>query len=211
MLVFEEITYVIETIAIIAFAISGMMSAKMHNMDPVGIFTVACTTAFGGGTVRDLILNNTEIYWIQHQEYPIVILGLSIIFGYSRKFDWIQDKHIIFPDAVGLGLFTVAGAQMALAMGNSFFISAIIGVMTGTFGGAMRDIIVNDVPMIFRKVNLYASCAFVGCWVYFGMLYVTDNVIFQVSTGVVFIVAARMLAVKYNIRLQKDLTTDTMQ
>lgn len=199
-----DIVYLLEMIGIIAFAISGMIVARAKNMDPVGVFTIGFITAMGGGTLRDLILDNHPVYWIQHQEMPLLILLLSVVFSYWNRVDRIKAARIVIPDAIGLGVFSILGAQLALDLGHSLFIAALLGVMTGTFGGALRDTMCNEVPQIFRKDQIYASISFVGCWLYFLCLWLLDNQAISLTIGLVFIAVVRILAVRFDIRLQRD-------
>ncbi|WP_165855503.1 trimeric intracellular cation channel family protein [Marinobacter sp. JSM 1782161] len=202
-----DILYFLETIGIIAFAISGMIAARKANMDPVGIFTIAFVTALGGGTLRDLIMDNHPVYWIRHEEMPILILLMAVVFSYYQRLGRIRESFILLPDAIGLAVFSILGAQLALDLGHSFFIASLLGVMTGTFGGALRDTLCNEVPFIFRKDQIYASIAFAGCWVYFACLWALQNETLALGIGLLFIVAVRLLAVRFDIRLQRDART----
>ncbi|MDX1588131.1 MAG: trimeric intracellular cation channel family protein [Oleiphilaceae bacterium] len=199
-----DVIYLLEMVGVVAFATSGMIAARAKNMDPVGVFSIAFITALGGGTLRDLILDNHPLYWIQHQEQPILILIMALLFSYVRPLEKIRERNIVLPDAIGLGIFAMLGAQLALALEHSWFVASLLGVMTGTFGGLLRDTLCNEVPYIFRKDQIYASVAFAGCWLYFFMDWWTGNETLALATGLVFIVTVRMLAVKFDIRLQRD-------
>ncbi len=203
-----DIIYVLEMIGIIAFAISGMIVARTKNMDPVGVFTIGFITAFGGGTMRDLILDNHPLYWIRHQEQPMLILAMAVVFSYWKRAERIRASGIVLPDAIGLGVFSILGAQLALDMGHSWFIASLLGVMTGTLGGALRDTLCNEVPYIFRKDQIYASISFAGCWLYFVCQWFLDNETLPLTIGLLFIVIVRMLAVRFDIRLQRDPYSD---
>ena len=198
----NQIIYTLEFLGIISFAISGMIAAKEQGMDPVGLYFIACVTAFGGGTARDVILDNHPVYWIQHQEFPILILVLAIIFAYVKPSAQLKEVHILIPDAIGLGIFSVLGAKLALDHGSPVFIAVLLGVMTGTVGGVMRDALCNEIPHLFRKLQLYATCAFIGCWVYILLLELTSEST-ALWVGFVFIAVLRLLAMKFDWRLQK--------
>ncbi len=198
-----DMIYVLEMIGIIAFAISGLIMACSKNMDPVGVFTIGFITALGGGTLRDMIMDNHPVYWIKHQEQPILILGMAIVFSYWNRAERIRESRIVFPDAIGLGCFSILGAQLALDMGHSWFIASLLGVMTGTFGGALRDTLCNEVPYIFRKDQIYASISFAGCWLYFVSQWFLGNETLSLTIGLLFITLVRMLAVRFDIRLQR--------
>lgn len=199
-----DIIYLLEMIGVVAFAISGMIVARSRNMDPVGIFTIGFVTALGGGTLRDLMMDNHPLYWIKHQEQPILILVIAILFSYWHRAERIRASRIVFPDAIGLGVFSILGAQLALDLGHSWFVASLLGVMTGTFGGALRDTLCNEVPYIFRKDQIYASISFAGCWLYFLCQWLLESETLALSIGLLFIVIVRMLAIRFDIRLQRD-------
>lgn len=204
----NNLIYILEFIGIIAFAISGFQAARKLEMDPVGYFFIACVTAFGGGTARDLILDRTPIYWVQHQEFPILILVLALLFAYIKPLSKLKilddDSKILIPDAIGLGIFSVLGTKLALDEGSSAFIAVILGVMTGTLGGIMRDVLCNEIPYLFRKLQLYATCSFLGCFMYIFLLKISakDNLSLWISF--VFIAGLRLIAMKRDWRLQKS-------
>ncbi len=199
----QEFIYFLELIGVITFALSGIIAAKAQEMDPVGLYFVACVTAFGGGTVRDLVLDKNPVYWIQYQEFPILILVLAIIFAYVKPAAKLKEVHILIPDAIGLALFSVLGTKLALDLGMSAFISVILGVMTGTVGGVMRDVLCNEIPYLFRKLQLYGTCAFLGCCLYIAILEFTQHEFLALWVSVVFIGVLRLLAIRFDWRLQK--------
>ena len=199
-----DVVHLLEMIGVVAFATSGMIAARNKNMDPVGVFSIAFITALGGGTLRDLILDNHPLYWIKHQEQPMLILVMALLFSYVRPLSRLRERNIVVPDAIGLGIFAMLGAQLALEFGHSWWIASLLGVMTGTFGGLLRDTLCNEVPYIFRKDQVYASVAFAGCWVYFLVDWWLGNEAIAMGTGLTFIVVVRLLAVRYDIRLQRD-------
>ncbi|MEQ5834661.1 trimeric intracellular cation channel family protein [Marinobacter mangrovi] len=203
-----DFIYWLEIIGIVAFALSGMIAARKANMDPVGVFTIAFITALGGGTLRDIILGNHPVYWIRHEEMPLLILAMAILFTLCRPLYRLRESHIVLPDAIGLGVFSLLGAQFSLDLGHSWFIASLLGVITGTFGGALRDNLCNQVPFIFRKDQLYASISYAGCWLYFVCRWALDNETFALALGLLFIVAIRLLAVHFDIRLQRDAQGD---
>jgi len=201
-----HLIYFLEFIGIVAFAISGIQAATKKEMDPVGLYFIACVTAFGGGTLRDLILDKTPVYWIQHQEFPILILILALLFAYIRpfaKFSWLAESKILIPDALGLAIFSVLGTKLALEEGTSSFIAVILGVMTGTVGGIMRDVLCNEIPYLFRKLQLYATCAFIGCYLYITLIHLNLNLNVALWVSFIFIALLRLLAMRKDWRLQK--------
>jgi uncharacterized membrane protein YeiH len=194
----------IEVLGIIAFALTGIYQARKKGMDIVGVYTVGMITAFGGGSVRDLTLDRHPLFWIQHYEYAVLLLVLSMVS--TMKIEQLFNKKkvmqfVLMLDALGLGSFSASGASLADQLGCVPFVSSLIGVITGVFGGVMRDIICNEIPYVFQRTELYATCAFVGAWVYLIVTRAGGNDIAAVSAciGVTFIL--RMLAIRFKIKL----------
>jgi uncharacterized membrane protein YeiH len=194
----------IEVIGIIAFALTGIYEARKKGMDIIGVYAVAMITAFGGGSLRDVILNRHPLFWIEHYGYTVLLLGLSIVtvlvihnFFAMNKFV----KAVLVLDALGLGLFSASGASVANQLGNYWFISALLGVTTGVFGGVMRDIICNEIPHVFTRTELYATCAFAGACSYLVIYATTSNEVAAVITCIAITFVLRMLAIRYKIRL----------
>jgi uncharacterized membrane protein YeiH len=159
---------ILEIVAILVGAFSGFIEARSKKMDVVGIFTVAFITAFGGGTLRDILLDKRPLFWVTHQEYAILIFLLALVavpaIRTLRKI--VSERLIVTADALGLGLFSIAGVSEALEAGMPLFIASMMGVITGIFGGVLRDIVCNEIPMVLRDGKPYAVCAFAGCWMY---------------------------------------------
>src|SRR5438874_3647938 len=161
-------------------------------MDLVGVFTVAFITAFGGGTLRDILLDKRPLFWVIHQEYAILIFVLALVATplIQTLRQIVSERLIVIADAVGLGLFSVAGVSSALDAHMPLFIASMMGVITGIFGGVLRDIVCNEVPMVFRDGKPYALCAFVGNWIYLleGMFQVPAD--FSLWSSALFITVA---------------------
>ena len=188
----------IEAVGVFAFALSGLLEARRRDMDLVGLFVVALVAAFGGGTLRDLLLDRSPLFWIEHDSYAIAILGLSTLFALLPATGRVPPVVLLVADALGLGLFSVAGAGYALEAGTSFFIAALMGTITGTFGGVIRDVLCNELPSLFKQTPLYATCAFVGCYVYFLLTHLAlpgDLAVWITTLG---ITAFRLAAVRWN-------------
>jgi uncharacterized membrane protein YeiH len=193
----------IEIVAILVGAFSGFIEARRKRMDLVGVFTVAFITAFGGGTLRDILLDQRPLFWVTHQEYAILIFVLALVAGpFIRTLRQIvSERLIVIADAVGLGLFSVAGVSAALDAHMPLFIASMMGVITGIFGGVMRDIVCNEVPMVFRDGKPYAICAFLGNWIFLLMGMVNLPHDFALWSSALFITALRLLTWKFDMRL----------
>ena len=172
-------------------------------MDIVGVYTVAFTTTFGGGTLRDILLDRRPFYWVQYPSYAILLLVLaagSFVVG-GRKWVTVTEKAIIIPDAFGLGLFAATGVNYALQANMPTFIATLMGVVTATFGGILRDILCNEVPAIFQSAQLYATCAFAGAWAYVITLWLFQESALAVLTCTAAAAILRLTALRYDWRL----------
>jgi uncharacterized membrane protein YeiH len=160
----------IEAAATIAFALSGLLAAARHRMDAVGVCFVAGLAAFGGGTLRDVLLDRRPFFWVEQAAWLWVLMALCIAamsFMRARHFA-PTERAMQWPDAVGLGLFSAGGTQLALAHGMPAIVAVLMGVVTATFGGVLRDVVCNEIPSAFRDHRPYAVCAFAGAWVVVG-------------------------------------------
>jgi uncharacterized membrane protein YeiH len=193
----------IEIMAILVGAFSGFIEARRKRMDLVGVFTVAFITAFGGGTLRDILLDKRPLFWVTHQEYAILIFVLALIAAPLIRTlrQIVSERLIVIADAIGLGLFSIAGVNSALEAHMPIFIAAMMGVITGIFGGVLRDIVCNEVPMVFRDGKPYAICAFLGSWLYLLMQKVGMPHDFALWSSAMFITGLRLLSWKFDMRL----------
>ena len=194
---------IIEIMAILVGALSGFVEARRKRMDIVGVFTVAFIAAFGGGTLRDILLDKRPLFWVMHQEYVILIFVLTLVATPLMKTvrQIISERVIVVADAIGLGLFAVAGVAQAQAAHMPLFIASMMGVITGIFGGVLRDIVCNEVPMVLRDGKPYAICAFLGNWMFLllGMNGFPHD--FALWSSAMFIVVFRLVAWKFDVRV----------
>lgn len=169
-----SLTYVltaIEAAATVAFALSGLLAAARKRFDAVGVCVVAGLAAFGGGTLRDLLLDRRPFFWVEHAGWLWALLALCVLamlFMRARHFA-PTGQAMQWPDAAGLGLFTASGTQIALHSGVPSIVAVLMGVVTAAFGGVLRDIVCNEIPSAFHDHRPYAICAFAGGWVLIGM------------------------------------------
>ncbi len=158
-------------IGIFAFALSGIMSAQRRRIDPVGVFVLAFTTAFGGGIFRDVIIDNRPYYWIENEAYVWMTIALAALAPtvIARFHRWLSESAFIWMDAVGLGFFSVSGTALCLEAGLPPLSSSILGVCTGAMGGMLRDVFLNRLPLVLSDRQPYALAAFGGCWLFIGL------------------------------------------
>ncbi len=197
---------VIEVAGTLFGALSGIVDARRKNMDLVGVYAVGLITAFGGGTVRDLLLDRRPFFWMQRPMYTLVILAMALLYLYApNAIAWLTARRaqvvaLVF-DALALGFFGMLGASFALDRGHIPIIAVLLGVITGVFGGVMRDIIINEVPVVFTPGGFYASAVFAG-----GCLF-TGGVVFgmphplALNLGIVLTVTLRLLSIRYGLQL----------
>jgi uncharacterized membrane protein YeiH len=193
----------IEIMAILVGAFSGFIEARRKRMDLVGVFTVAFITAFGGGTLRDILLDKRPLFWVEHQEYAILIFVLALVASPLMKTlrHIVSERLIVIADAVGLGLFSVAGVSSALDAHMPLFIASMMGVITGIFGGVLRDIVCNELPMVFRDGKPYAICAFVGNWLFLAMGMHGLPHDFALWSSALFISGLRLVTWRFNVQV----------
>ena len=163
----HTLRFVLEIAATVAFALSGMIAAARQRMDAVGVCVVAFVGAFGGGTLRDLLLDQRPFFWVRHTGYVWGILALclgAMLFMRQRHVK-PTERAMLLPDTIGLGLFAAVGVDMSMTVGMPPLIAVVMGVVTGVFGGVLRDVLCNEVPQAFSDHRPYALCAFIGGWV----------------------------------------------
>ncbi len=200
----EPFVYPIEVAAIFAFAISGILAADQHDMDFVGVFVAAFVTSFGGGTLRDLVLDRHPVYWLEHAALSPMIFGICLVSRLPFIRSRLDRAPVRIPDAVGLAVFSVAGTLIALETGISAFNAILLGTVTGTFGGVIRDMICARVPLLFRAETLYATCAFAGAAVAVTLVRLwPEREPLAFIIGSVVVAAVRIMAIRWNWRLKR--------
>jgi len=192
---------VIEFVGTFAFAMSGIRHAAAKHFDWFGGFVCGIAVAIGGGTIRDVMLGTTP-FWMTSPIYIIcTVMAQVVVIVFGRYLKKLDNTWLVF-DTLGLALFTIAGIQKSIAFGQPFWVAIIMGCITGAAGGVIRDVLLNNEPVIFQK-EIYAMACVVGGLVYWGLwilgvtLYVTAPVTFVV------VCAIRFLAVRYHISLPK--------
>lgn len=191
---------VLDILGTIAFAISGVLTALHKRLDPFGVFIVAFVTAVGGGTLRDVLIGNTPVGWMLDMKYLYCIAG-AVVFAllFRKRLGYLRTSLFLF-DTIGLGVFVLVGIEKGLAIGLHPIICIALGTMTACFGGVIRDILSNEIPVIFRK-EIYATACIAGGIVFFGLQFLEMNQqILYIATALV-IVVVRLMAVKYKLEL----------
>ena len=191
--------FVIEVIGTVAFAISGIRLAATKKFDWFGAYTVGLVTAIGGGTLRDLLLE-IPVFWMQTWWY-LAVTGLSLATVILFKSLLVSRDRILFVfDSVGLALFCVIGIQKTLTAGYPMWVATVLGVITGAFGGVIRDILINEEPIIFQK-DIYATACLAGALVYWVIMVLGGPPFWQQMSCAIVVIGLRVLSLKYSLEL----------
>ena len=177
--------FIIDILGTIAFAISGVMVAMDKKLDLFGVFIIAFVTAVGGGTLRDLLIGNTPVAWLKDSTFLITIL-CAVIFAivFRSKLKYVRRSLFLF-DTIGIGLYTMVGIQKG-------------GTITASFGGVIRDILCNEIPVIFRK-EIYATACILGGVGYFLLEKLPITEAYPYVGGIIIVIGIRLLAVRFKI------------
>jgi protein Yads len=199
---YEQFNFIIEFLGMISFVMSGAFAAMQKRLDPLGVLIVAFVTTIGGGTIRDLLLD-IPAFWMHDLWYIYMILVVTIIAIIFKSIEKNFQVPLSIFDSFGLGLYTIVGIQKGLNAGLNPVICVTLGTITGCFGGILRDILLNRIPLIFRK-EIYASACIVGGSIFLLMrIYTSIPYIFVHIFTILLIVLIRTLAVKYQWEFPK--------
>jgi len=196
----DELLLILTYIAVIASSISGALEARKHQMDIVGATTIAFVTAFGGGTIRDLLLGRTPVFWVGNPELTLATFIVAFFSFY--RLNRVSNTLLVVADAIGLGIFSILGATYTLQLQLSPIVAILMGVVTGIFGGVLRDVLSNRIPIVFgQSTELYATCSFVGTTLFI-ILYVSQvNTLLASLIGALTVFTMRLLAIRYKMTL----------
>ncbi|MBK1881927.1 trimeric intracellular cation channel family protein [Luteolibacter pohnpeiensis] len=192
--------YALDLIAVAVFAASGTLAAMAANMDPVGIFVLASVTAIGGGTIRDLLLGRHPIFWIKDPAPLFVIIGSAIFTVAWTQLLPVPQHALLTADALGLALFAITGAQIAEVKGCSPLVVILMGTLTGSGGGVIRDVLTARVPLLLRA-DIYASAAVAGIVVYLVLRAIPKLSQAAMVSGIAVVAITRLLAVAFDLSL----------
>ena len=194
---------ILEIIGTVAFGASGLIAAARKKLDMVGVVLLVLVTAFGGGTLRDILLNRHPFFWMTNEIWIWLLAALAIAtqFLVKAKNVELSAKAIDWPDAIGLGVFAASGTQIALTAGHSALIASIMGVITAAFGGLIRDVLIAEIPGLVNDHQLYASLAFVGGLFIWLLEYAHVDSTIATLIGAITIIVTRIIAMRLGWRL----------
>jgi uncharacterized membrane protein YeiH len=186
--------------AVAVNALTGVLDAGRKQMDLIGVVMVGGATALGGGTVRDVLLGR-PVFWIADQLYLIIALAATLVVFFAVRNLRLPPRLFLIPDAFGLALFSIVGTQIALEWQAPWLVASLLGVITGVVGGVLRDVLCNEVPLIFVRGELYASAAWAGALVLVGLQEWGVSPVVAMWAGMATVLAVRLAAMAFRITL----------
>ncbi len=170
-----SILHAIELLGVAVFAVSGALAAGRRSLDLLGVVVIATVTATGGGTLRDLLLDRSPVFWIADTTYIYACLAAALLTVVYTRYRHPPERLLLIADALGLALFSISGAQIAENAGFDGIVVVIMGTLTGAAGGMLRDVLCAEVPLILRRSRIYATAAIAGVIVYLVVQQVADR------------------------------------
>ena len=196
-----ESLYWITLLAVIVSSASGVLKAGFKNIDLFGVIIIAIATGLGGGSLRDMLLDR-DVFWIRDQVFFIASLSSAAVLFIAARLVAIPPRFFLIPDAAGLATFGIAGTLVSLMFGAPWLVASFMGVMTGTMGGIFRDVLCNELPVVFKS-PLYATVSWVGSLLFIWMIHLQIDVTLAAVIAGAGIFVARMLAIHFNINLPR--------
>lgn len=195
--------YAFDLFGVAVFAITGALMAGRKSMDLFGVLVIAIVTSLGGGTLRDVILDHHPVSWIGNDLYILVatLAAIGTVF-WVRFTRPINERGLLIADAFGLAVFTVLGTQVALAQQVPVSAAVIMGVMTGVAGGVMRDIICNEIPLIFHK-EIYATACIAGALIYIALQHFALGEGLAALVAMLTVLSIRLAAIRWHLELPR--------
>ncbi len=193
---------IIDILGTIAFAASGAFSAMDRKLDPFGVIILSFVTAIGGGTLRDMLIGNTPVAWLRNDITAIVILATALVTLFFGRYVKQFQKTLFLFDALGLGVFTLIGMEKGMNAQLSPGICIALGTITACFGGVIRDVLLNNVPLIFHR-EIYASACILGGGVYLLLQKTGIPNDWNTIIAILVIVFIRIVAMRYKLMLPR--------
>lgn len=192
--------YIIDILGTVSFAVSGAFLAMEKKLDPFGVLVLAFVTALGGGTLRDIMIGNLPVSWLTNSTATIVIFFSAIVTMFFGRYLKHLTTALFLFDALGLGLFTVVGIKLGIEKNFSIGVCITLGTITACFGGVVRDVLLNNIPLLFRK-EIYAMACIAGGLIYFLLRQMNMDADLVTILCILLIFIIRVIAVRYRISL----------
>ncbi|MFT6333382.1 MAG: putative membrane protein YeiH [Saprospiraceae bacterium] len=201
----QDWIYFIDILGTFVFAISGVLTAIDKKFDIVGSIIIGIVTAVGGGTLRDLLIGETPVGWMKDLNYLYAIL-IAVIISYTfKKYILRLRRSMFFFDTLGIGMFTILGLQKTLDVGLSVHIALMMGIVSAAFGGVIRDVLTNIIPLIFRR-EIYATACLFGGLVFIGLEQLSSYEFINMTISMLTVMMIRYVSVKRNWSLNSKIT-----
>lgn len=195
-----DFLYIIDILGTISFAVSGAFLAMEKKLDAFGVLVLAFVTAIGGGTLRDIMIGNLPVSWLKNETATIVIFSSAIVTMFFGRYLKHLTTTLFLFDALGLGLFTIIGIELGIEKNFSIGVCIALGTITACFGGVVRDVLLNNIPLLFRK-EIYALACIAGGLIYFLMLRLNIDTDLSKIICILIIFFIRVVAVWYKLSL----------
>lgn len=193
--------YYIEHLAVAACATSGVLAARGKRVDLFGVVVLALVTAVGGGTLRDMILE-VPVFWVADPNYILTAFGIALAMFLIARTRELPGHPLQVADALGLALFTVIGVEKALAAGAPEIVAIMLGVITGVAGGMLRDVLIREIPMVFRpEIHLYATASFLGASVFIILAHISPSEPHNRLLAMSLILGLRLASIRWKLSL----------
>lgn len=196
-----DVLYILDLTGTFAFAISGTLTAADKKLDLMGATVIGFVTAIGGGTVRDLLLGIQPVSWLLDANYLWVILAAVVFTFLFRNIVLRLKRTLSIFDTIGLAVFTVLGLSKALQVGVEPLFAVMMGTISAVFGGVIRDTLCNEIPLIFRPTDLYATVCIAGGLIFLGLDYLEIGLLLNYGITIFFIISLRIVSVKFDFSL----------
>lgn len=200
--------YLLDLVGVAVFAVSGAIAASRKRFDLLGVAVVATIAAVGGGTLRDVLLNRDPVFWIKDPTYLLITFSAAALTLAYARFRKPPRDWLLIADALGLALFTISGAQVAEESNLSAIIVVVMGTITGTAGGLLRDILCVEIPLLLRQPDLYATAAIGGATTYLVLQSAGLERMPAALLGMTAVVGLRLAAILWRLRLPVFPLTD---
>lgn len=191
---------ILDILGVVAFALSGALVAMRKRLDPFGVFIIAFVTSVGGGTLRDILIDRHPVFWMHNMNYFYAILiGVIVAILFRKKLRYLSKSLFLF-DTIGLGLYTIVGTEIGILANFHPIICVALGTMSASFGGVIRDILCNKIPIIFKK-EIYATASIVGgiAFLILSHFKIDDNISYVTTSLIVIFI--RLIAVRFKLQL----------